>query len=339
MSVMLEEARQCPAVASRLLAKDTDLYDRLAADLAREPPPFVAMLGRGSSGQATSYGAFIIETLLGVMCGSLAPSTVTLHDARLKAGGALALAVSQSGRSPDLVQTFQRVKEGGSRTVALVNKPASPLADLADTVLPHHAGDENAVAATKTFVASLVGMARLVTAWSGRQDLADALTALPDRLEEALSQDWSRALDLLRPVDHMLVIARGASLSVAGEAALKLKETCALQAEAFSAAEVMHGPRVLVEKGYPILGLAPSGPDADSTVSTLAELARDGANVLCAGAPVEGGIALPLPAPLHPMLDPIVTIAAFYPFVAALSVARGLSPDQPRHLSKVTETI
>lgn len=339
MSMMLKEARQCPAVASRLLAEDADLYDRLAADLNRMPPPFVAMLGRGSSGHAASYGAFIIETVLGVLCASLAPSTVTLHDAHLKTDLALALAVSQSGRSPDLVQIFERVKRGGARAVALVNKPDSPLAELADVVLPHHAGDENAVAATKTFVASLVGMARLVGVWSGRADLAEALTALPDRLDQALTCDWSGALDLLQPVDRMLVIARGVSLAVAGEAALKLKETCALQAEAFSAAEVMHGPRVLVEPGYPVLGLAPDGPDSASTVATLNALARDGARVLCAGSRIEGGITLPMPPPLHPLLDPIVAVVAFYPFVAALSVARGLSPDTPRHLSKVTETI
>lgn len=339
MTLMLEEARQCPSVASRLLAQDDGLYRDLAADLTANPPPFVALVGRGSSGHAATYGAFVIETVLGVLCSALAPSTVTLHDAQLKTDRALAIAVSQSGRSPDLVQTFERVGKGGARTVALVNKPDSPLADLADIVLPHHAGDENAVAATKTFIASLVGMARLVTVWSGRTDLREALTALPDRLEQALTCDWSPALDVIKPAKQMLVIARGASLSIAGEAALKLKETCAIQAEAFSAAEVMHGPRALVETGFPILGLAPAGPDRASTVSTLEELARDGARVMCAGSPIDGGLALPLPPPLHPLLDPIVTIAAFYPFVAALSVARGMSPDRPRNLSKVTETV
>ncbi|MEM7445495.1 MAG: SIS domain-containing protein [Pseudomonadota bacterium] len=339
MTLMLDEARQCPSVARDLLSLDDDLYDGLGADLTASPPPFVALVGRGSSGQAAAYGAFIIETVLGTLCASLAPSTVTLHNARFKTAGALAIGVSQSGRSPDLVQTFKRVGEGGARTVALVNKPASPLADLAETVLPHHAGDENAVAATKTFVASLVGMARLVTAWSDRTDLAEALAALPDRLEQALACDWSPAMDKLVATDRMLVIARGASLAVAGEAALKLKETCALQAEAFSAAEVMHGPRALIEAGYPILGLAPSGPDQASTVATLEALAQDGARVMCAGSGVAGGLSLPIPAPLHPLLDPIVAIAAFYPFVAALSVARGFSPDTPRNLSKVTETI
>lgn len=339
MTLMLDEARQCPSVARDLLSLDGELYDRLAADLKANPPPFVALAGRGSSGHASAYGAFIVETVLGVLCASLAPSTVTLHNARLATSGALAVGVSQSGRSPDLVQIFQRVGEGGARTVALVNKPDSPLADLADIVLPHHAGDENAVAATKTFIASLIGLARLVTLWSGRPDLSAALTALPDRLEQALACDWTAALDVLMAVDRMLVIARGASLATAGEAALKLKETCALQAEAFSAAEVMHGPRALIEAGYPVLGVAPDGPDQASTVATLEELARDGARVMCAGSDVDGGLTLPLPAPLHPLLDPIVAIAAFYPFVASLSVARGFSPDKPRHLSKVTETI
>ena len=339
MSLMDDETRQIPAVAERLLRDAAPPYDALAKALRATPPSCVSLIGRGSSGQAAWYGAYLIEVLTGTLCAMPAPSTVTMHGARFSAAGTLALAVSQSGRSRDLLALLGALKEGGAQTVAVVNDERSPLADLADEVLPQRAGPEKAVAATKTMVASLIALARLTAEWSGDGDFAAALERLPERLEAALACDWSAAIPRLIDQRRLFVIGRGAALGVVGEIALKLKETCGIQAEAFSAAEVLHGPRAIVDRGFPVIGVAPAGPDQASTLETLGQLAESGADIVTMGSAVNGGRALPLPAPLHRLLDPIVALTAFYPLAARLSLAKGLSPDRPRNLTKVTDTV
>ena len=339
MSLMDDETRQIPAVADRLLRDSEAPYAALAKALRSTPPSCVSLIGRGSSGQAAWYGAYVIEVLTGTLCAMPAPSTVTMHGARFAATGTWALAVSQSGRSRDLLALLSALKDGGAQTVAIVNDERSPLADLAHEVLPQLAGPENAVAATKTLVASLIALARLAAEWSGDQSIKAALERLPERLEAALACDWSAVIPRLIDRDRLFVIGRGAALGVVGEIALKLKETCGIQAEAFSAAEVLHGPRAIVDRGFPVIGVAPAGPDQVSTLDTLGRLADSGADIVAIGTGIRGGAAMPLPAPLHPLLDPIVALTAFYPVAAQLSLARGLSPDRPRNLTKVTDTV
>ncbi|MEQ9814928.1 MAG: SIS domain-containing protein [Azospirillaceae bacterium] len=339
MSLMLSEAMEIPTVVEAVLSRDDPVYADLAGRLRAEPPPFIALVGRGSSGHAANYVGSLIGVFTGRLAADVPPSLATLYDAPIVAAGALALAVSQSGKSPDLIALTERIKAGGAHTLAILNVTDSPLGHVADDVLPQHAGEERAVAATKSFVASLVAGARLVAEWTRDPALGRALERLPATLARAVACDWSAAVEALRRSDRMLVVGRGLGLGVTGEAALKLKETCALQAEAFSGAEVMHGPKALVETGYAVLGLVTAGPTARNTIDALEDLAAAGATVLQAGGPAGAGIALPLPEPLHPALDPIVQISAFYPMVARLSEARGLSPDSPRNLKKVTETM
>jgi len=339
MSLMLSEALEIPTVAEAVLGRDGEVYADLAGRLRADPPPFTALIGRGSSGHAANYVGSLIGVFTGRLAADVPPSLATLYNAPVVAPGALAIAVSQSGQSPDLIALTERIGKGGAETLAILNATDSPLGRVADNVLPQHAGEERAVAATKSFVASLVAGARLVAEWTQDAGLGRALTQLPATLARAVACDWSAAVETLAEADRMLVVGRGLGLAVTGEAALKFKETCALQAEAFSGAEVMHGPKALVETGYPVLGLVTAGPTERNSLEALEELAATGATVLRAGGDKGPGIALPLPAALHPALDPIVQISAFYPMVARLSVARGLSPDSPRNLKKVTETL
>jgi glutamine---fructose-6-phosphate transaminase (isomerizing) len=235
--------------------------------------------------------------------------------------------------------TLEAAAAAGALSVAIINDLASPLAGAAEFVLDQHAGPERSVAATKSFIASLVAVARLIALWRRDADLLAALERLPARLEAAAALDWSAGLAVLAPAASLYVVGRGLGLGIAAESALKLKETSALHAEALSAAELRHGPRAVLEPGFPVLIYALEDK-ASADAGALAEtLVAAGQSCLIASAGEGGGIRLPLPPPLHPMLDPIVAIQAFYPFAAALAEARGRDPDRPPSLQKVTRTL
>jgi glucosamine--fructose-6-phosphate aminotransferase (isomerizing) len=336
---MLEEARDAPARVAALLATDGDRYEALVARLCAAPPPFALTIARGSSDHAATYAATLLALEAGIVTASLPPSTITRYHAKLRLEGALALAISQSGAGPDLVMTLEAAAAAGALTVAIVNDVAAPLAQAAAFVLDQRAGPERSVAATKSFIASLVAAARLIALWRREPNLLAALDRLPERLAAASTMDWSEALDVLAPAASLYVVGRGLGLGIAAESALKLKETSALHAEALSAAELRHGPRAVIEPGFPVLIYALGDP-ASADAAALAEaLVAAGQTCLIASARAGAGIRLPLPPPLHPLLDPIVAIQAFYPLAVALAEARGHDPDRPRGLRKVTRTL
>lgn len=338
-SHMVREAREAPARVSALLAADADRYADLAARLRRCPPPFALTIARGTSDHAASYGATLLALEGGIVTASLPPSTITRYRAELRLEHALALAISQSGAGPDVVMTLKAAAAAGALTVALLNDVTAPLARAATVVLDQHAGPELSVAATKSFIASLAALARLVAVWREDAGLLAALARLPERLEAALATDWSPALEVLAPATSCYVVGRGLSLASAAESALKLKETSALHAEALSAAELRHGPRAVIEPGFPLLIYALEDA-ASADAGELADaLVAAGQTCLVASARRRDGRRLPLPPPLHPLLDPIVAIQAFYPLAAALAEARGHDPDRPPGLQKVTRTV
>ena len=342
-STMHTEALQAPQAVARLLAADEATYRALAADLQADEPRALVTVARGSSDHAASYMAYLVMSRLGRLVTSLPMSLVTLYPARLRCKGLVSMAFSQSGQSPDLVAPTRFFSAGGARTVAFVNDTDSPLARASQWVLPLHAGVEASVAATKSFIAQLVAGARLVATWEAEAtdagvSMLAALAALPAALDAAACCNWQAALPVLEAADRLLVIGRGPGLAVAMEAALKLKETCGMQAEAFSGAELRHGPMALVEEGYPLLVFAPRGP----AQAGLLELARDmrqrGARVLLAAPAGTAGAELPLVLTGHEDLDPIAIVQSFYPMVEQLARERGHDPDAPRHLAKVTRT-
>ncbi|MBM3571499.1 MAG: SIS domain-containing protein [Alphaproteobacteria bacterium] len=337
------EALEAPARVAELLAADQTMVTELARLLRRQPPPFAITLARGSSDHAAGYGRYLLESLCGVVTASAAPSVMTSYRARLACADALAIAVSQSGQSTDLCISAQAMKEGGARLLTLVNARPSPLEDLADYVQPLYAGAERSVAATKSFICAVAALARLAAHWHDDRDLREALDRLPESLAKAAAADWSAALPLLRPATAMLVVARGRGFPIAQEIALKFKESCQIQAESFSAAELMHGPVALVEPDYPVLILATADETLAGVIAVARDLAAKGAHVMIASSePValaEAKTPLKLPASLHQALDPIMHVQAFYRLAARLAQARGLDPDAPRHLRKVTRTV
>lgn len=337
-TLMFREAEESSACVQRQLEQDAKLVAEVAARLRSLAPRAVITCARGSSDHAATYARYLIETQLGLLTSSASPSVTSVYQVQQDLAQCLFIAVSQSGRSPDLLAAVAAAKAAGAVVVALVNAEDSPLAAQADYFLPLRAGAEKSVAATKSYIASLAAIVHLVARWSGNDQLLGALAELPALLQRAWQLDWQPLVQQLTPAEHLLVLGRGLGLGIAQELALKLKETCALHAEAFSSAEVRHGPMALVSKHVPVLLLSQD----DETRPGLLDLARDltgqSVPVLMAGAHSSGAVELPT-IPASAALAPLLWAQSFYRAAAELSVARGLDPDRPPHLRKVTETL
>lgn len=338
MSRMLDEAREAPGAVARQLGEDQDRYRALGALLRKHPPSSLLTIARGSSDHAAHYAAYLIMARMGRLVTSMPMSLVTLYQSKIQCEGLASFAFSQSGQSPDVVGPTEYFRRGGAVSCAFVNDAGSPLAQAAEWLFPLHAGAEKSVAATKSFIAQLVAGARLATAWQDDAAMQQGLEALPEVLEQAVQADWSHAVDTLRDADRLFVVGRGLSLPVAMEAALKFKETCGIQAEAFSAAEIQHGPMALIDEGYPLLIFAPRGPAQAGVLELARAMRARGASVLLAAPAGTPDANLPLFETALPELDPVSIVQSFYPMVEALARARGNDPDSPPHLKKVTKT-
>lgn len=333
---MFREASEAADAVARQETCAPEL-ERISSMLRKRAPRVVMTCARGSSDHAATFAKYAIETRLGIPVASAAPSVASVYASKLRAEDALCIAISQSGRSPDLLATVESMKSVGAFVLALVNDEQSPLAELADEVLPLAAGAERSVAATKSFIASLSGIARIVAAWSEDTGLATQLAKLPDQLRQAWDLDWSALVDDLAAAKNMYVLGRGLGLGIAQEAALKLKETSQLHAEAFSTAELQHGPMALVGAGFPALIFNQSDQTSNLVEQAASNLVQRGATAFLAGGMVAGTTSLP-DISAAPLIEPILQIQSFYRAANALAVARGLDPDQPPHLKKVTET-
>ena len=334
-TLMFAEAAHTATAVETQFAKNGGVIAELAARLRMSPPPFVATCARGSSDHAATYAKYLFETQLGIVTASASPSIGSVYGVRQNLRGAVFLLVSQSGKSPDLLRNAEAAREAGAHVVALVNVADSPLAQLAHTVVPLHAGPERSVAATKSFLCSLSAILQLTAHWKQDAALLEALDSLPEELRAAWRADWSPLVHGLESAHNLFVLSRGLGLAAAQEAALKFKETCGLHAEAYSSAEVKHGPMALVGPGFPVLCFAqPDGTEA-GTLALAEEFRGRGAQVWVSSAQGD----LPLVASRHAANAPLLSIQSFYGAVNALALRRGHNPDLPPHLNKVTETV
>jgi glutamine---fructose-6-phosphate transaminase (isomerizing) len=318
-TLMRQEARESGAVVARQRIENATIMADLGALLRSRPPKLVITCGRGSSDHAASFAKYAIETRAGVLVASHAPSTSSIYG------------TSFSGLEV-------AAREAGAIVVAMVNDADSPAAGLADMVIPLRAGPERSVAATKSYVGSLMAITHLVAEWTQDTALERALDGAADQLGRAFDYDWGAAADVFGAAQSLFVIGRGLTFGVAHEAALKLKETSALHAEAFSAAEVRHGPMAIVGKNFPVLMLQPEDPTKASFPQLCEEFAARGAKVFGAGDVLPGAIMLPSTQGLHPLIAPACQITSFYSFAEQLALARGRNPDDPPWLKKVTIT-
>jgi len=338
-TLMYNEAQESAATVERQLAENASILQTLGERLRAHPPRFIVTCARGSSDHAAVYAKYVFETRLGLVTASASPSIASIYAANLKLDGALFVAISQSGKSPDLLRSAEAAKQAGAQVLALVNVEDSPLAALADTVIPLRAGPERSVAATKSYLATLAAVLQLTAHWSNDAALHAAVARLPDDLRRGWDSDWSALEQGLVGVHNLFVVGRGYGFGAALEAALKLKETCGLHAEAFSAAEVKHGPMALVGEGFPVLFLAQDDGTLDNTLAVANEFRARGARVWVAAPGAQGPDGLPLPGGIDPIVTPLLAVQSFYRAASALSLARGYDPDVPPHLRKVTETV
>ena len=332
------DLQEVAAAVDRQIASLAAPLSRLIEQLDRHRPEVVVTCARGSSAHAATFAKHLIERHLGIPVAAAAPNIATVYRRTLNLKWQLLLTISQSGRSDDLIETTAMARSAGAITVAVVNDAASPLAQAAQYVLPLAAGPERSVAATKSFVASLAALLQLMAAWTGDASMRSAFARLPRRLAGANELHWEEALVAFADADSLVTIGRGPTLAIAREAALKLKETCGLHAEAFSAAEFRHGPIALVSRSYPILAFNPADEAAAGVTDLVTDLRQKGARALVAesGDPQNGRLAAL--APDYPDADAICMIQSFYAFLVKLAARRGTDADQPRHLQKVTRT-
>jgi glucosamine--fructose-6-phosphate aminotransferase (isomerizing) len=340
-----DEILEQPAAVERLLEAAPTAFGPISAAVASRRPRFAVIAARGTSDNAGIYAQYLLAIRNGLIVALAAPSTITLYGARPDMADALVVGISQSGRSPDIVAVVEEARRQGALTVALTNDADSPLAETAHHVVDLRAGPERATAATKTYTTELLAAALLSTALDppSSSEAAD-LAGLPALTSAALTAEpHARELAAAHAKrERAVVLGRGYSYPSAREWALKLQEMALVAAMAYSAADFEHGPLALAEPGLPVLAVAPSGTDLDAQVALLTRLKEDhGARLLVisdapAAREIDEGLALPDGIP--PWLAPIVEIVPAQLYAYHLTVARGLDPEHPRSIRKVTET-
>jgi glucosamine--fructose-6-phosphate aminotransferase (isomerizing) len=349
-TLMRREIEAIPAVVARFLDEGRPEVAAAAEAIRTAEPPFVAIVARGTSDHAAIHLRYLIETELGIPTGLAAPSVTTLYGAEVRWRGGLVIAVSQSGRSPDLVAVVEAARAGGATTIAIANDPASPLAAAAACVIDCRAGEERSVAATKSYVAQLAAGAALVAALAPTRALESGLAGMPAILAaaldaaEAVIDDGALIVEEFAASERSIVISRGYDFPTALETALKLKETGRLFAEGYSSADFSHGPVVLSGPGVPVLAIRPSGPVGIAVDEGIRAARAAGSEPwVVTDATGQGGaadrtISLPLPSDLPPALAPLATILPGQLLAESVARRRGYDPDAPPGLHKVTLT-
>jgi glucosamine--fructose-6-phosphate aminotransferase (isomerizing) len=336
---MRMEIEEIPDAAQRLLDGSRDSLAEAGERLKRLQPVMIATIARGSSDHAAAFLKYAIELTAGVPVASIGPSIMSIYGKELRLDGCAAISISQSGKSPDIVAMAQSARRNGALTVALTNTAGSPLAESADIAVDLVAGKEQSVAATKSFVSSVIAGLSILAHWTDDAALSAALTKLPEALRRAVTVDWTPLLAALKDRNSLYVLGRGPALAIAQEAALKFKETCGIHAEAYSAAEVLHGPARIVEAGFPVLALAARDASEAGVAEIADRLANQGATAFATTDRVSVAQRMPFVETGHGITDALTLIASFYGFVEMLSRHRGFDPDHPPHLKKVTETV
>ncbi len=336
---MRMEIDEIPDAAQRLLDGSAASLSEAGRRLRELQPVMIATIARGSSDHAAAFLKYAIELTAGVPVASIGPSIMSIYGRELRLDGCAAISISQSGKSPDIVAMAQSARRNGALGIALTNTAGSPLAESADIAIDLMAGKEQSVAATKSFVSSVIAGLSILSYWVDDSGLGAALTKLPEALARAVTVDWTPLIAALKDRNSLYVLGRGPALAIAEEAALKFKETCGIHAEAYSAAEVLHGPARIVEAGFPVLALAARDASEAGVAEIADRLAKQGATAFATTDRVSAAQRMPFVETGHGITDALVLIASFYGFVEMLSRHRGFDPDNPPHLKKVTETV
>jgi glucosamine--fructose-6-phosphate aminotransferase (isomerizing) len=343
MSILYQEIHEQPGAIQQLLHSESDHVVRLANEL-RDRYQYVVIVARGSSDNAARYAQYLLGAHNRLQVALATPSLFTLYRTPPRLNGALVLAVSQSGQSPDIVEVITEGKRQGCPTLAITNAPNSPLALASEYHLYIHAGPEKAVAASKSYTASLSALALLSTALGEDTDRLAQLQVVPGVIEQTLMglRDVISRVERYRYMAHCAVIGRGYNYSTAFEVALKIKELTRTVTEPYSSADFRHGPVAMVRDGFPVVLVAPRGAAFDDVRMLTMDVRGLGAELLIISDDAEllsqAHLAMPLPSGLPEWLTPIIAVLPGQLFAMALAEAKGLDPDSPIGLRKVTET-
>lgn len=328
-SIMAREAREVPSVIRNQLVNNENVIQRTVATLNDIAPRLIYVIGRGSSDHAGVFAKYLFEIEKGIPVSSAALSIAGVYGKRLDLSGAVAFVISQSGRSPDILRQAESAKQGGAFTIAFVNDESSPLAELADAVIGIGAGEEKAVAATKSYLATLSALLHLCARWNNDAHLLTSLQALPASLEKVIDEPAQLVDTFLHNTRNAVVLGRGFGYAIGREIALKLKEVLGIHAEAFSSAEFIHGPVTLVENKLKVIALNIQDESAAYHHDIIEDVKHRGAECLEMNACNDN---------VHPRLSPLLLLQRFYLDVEQIAVAMGLNPDTPPGLNKVTKT-
>jgi glucosamine--fructose-6-phosphate aminotransferase (isomerizing) len=339
MSILFQEIHEQPAAIERALTNGKAAVETLVEQARARNVRMVILAARGTSDNAATYAKYLWQITCGVPAGLAAPSVHTLYEARVDYRDALVVGISQSGAGEDVNEVVAQARKAGALTAAITNTPDSAIAGIAEHVLFCDAGPEKAVAATKTYTTTLTLVAQIAAAWSGNTDLAAALERIPDtaqRLLTALPGTVEPLASTLIHAQRLVAVARGLHLPTAVESSLKIAETSYTATQAFSSADLLHGPIASVPAQTPCLLFSPSGKTEQSMRELRTKLQSRGARVLWASP--DSDAVLPLANPGTELLSPIVDILPAQLLAYHLTVARGYDPDNPAGLSKVTVT-
>jgi glucosamine--fructose-6-phosphate aminotransferase (isomerizing) len=343
ISLLQQEIESQPEVITRLLERETHHIQQIVAQL----PPFdyALIAARGSSDHAATYAKYAWTTLAGYPVALAAPSLLTMYQARIRMAGALVIGISQSGQSPDIIAVLEEGKRQGRPTLAITNDGSSPLAAVADHVIELHAGTEKSVAATKTYTAQLAVMALFAAALSNDPRQMEEIQRLPAALEATLrlSTPITQAIERYRYMDRCITIGRGYNYATSFELALKLKELTYIMATAYSSADFRHGPIATIENGLPVFLVMPLGATFADMLTLAQDLRERGAELLIISESTDAltlaRTELQIPTGIPEWLSPLVTIIPGQLVALHLALAKGLDPDVPRGLHKVTRTL
>ena len=344
MSLMWDEIYEQPQAVARAVEQEYANVAALVSELRDREIRHVVIAARGTSDNAATYAKYLLEIVVGVPVALAAPSVYTLYDADVHLSGSLVLGISQSGQATDVVQTLSTARAGGALTACITNVAGSPICDVSDGVFLCHAGEEKAVAATKTYTTSLAIVALLAGLWAGRHAVLEGLRAVPEQMRATLELDEAiqQSVERYRYIHECAVLARGLNQATALEAALKLTETSYLVAKPYSGADFLHGPIAMVSEGFPCFLFAPAGRAYPSMVELALKLRERAAEmVIVAHSPeILELAAKPLAMPVSPeeLLSPLLYILPGQLWAYHLARTRGQNPDRPRGLSKVTLT-
>src|SRR5215471_13842592 len=334
-SAMARETAEIAGAAERLLA-NSDMFAAIAERIERARPRIVVFCGRGSSGHVGVYLRYLFEVRLGLLASASAPSVMTAYRRPPDFQGALFVVVSQSGRSPDLINATELARKFGAVTLAIVNDEKSPAAKASELVLPISAGAEHSVAATKTVALSMIAGAQLVAALARDDDLNGGLEQLVHRLSRALACDWSAWAERAAGAASSFVVGRGYGLGCVREIALKVAEILRVPTLGYSAAELRHGPRASITPATPVLVMRQNDQAAVAVDDLVRDLRETRETMFVAGGAVG---TLPWIGDGHPACDPVVMLIPAYRAIETVARRCGFDPDNPPHLSKVTRTL